>query len=290
MFTNKFISKLFRIIFSQVVNSKIKIPFKRYFFRYLLKKYNVKNTEDCILIFHEGWFDKDISKCIRSKYSNVTSVLYFDDTIETYAKSIPSLKPYELKKYYDYVMTYDPSDASKYGFIKCSACFSKIGLDKSLIKNTKSDLCFIGQPKDRYSLLLAICNHIKDRCSYDFIVVGDKDGNDSGICLTKQYMTYEQYLSHEISSNCILEILKGDTQGATFRCWEAVYYNKKLLTNWKGITSFRYYNPKYMRYFEKPEDIDIDFLVSQDQVDYHYKGENSPITFLNNLKKIINAG
>ena len=100
-------------------------------------------------------------------------------------------------------------------------------------------------------------------------------------------MPYTEYLSNEINSNCILEILKEDTASPTFRCWEAVYYNKKLLTNWKGIRSFAYYNPGFMRYFENENDIDVSFILDKTKPDYGYKDENSPLSFVDNVKKLV---
>lgn len=285
VFNKSGLSKLFRLAFSQKINSRVRVPFKKHIFRYLLNKYGIINSSNTVFIFHEGWFDRDISDLLKKNYPRIKTIIYFDDTIETYAQSIPSLDPMKLKEQFDFVLAYNPKDAEKYGLIKCNACFSKLTVAADT--NMKSDICFIGQPKDRYELLGSIRDFVGRECKINFIVVGDSEGNDEGIILTKEYMSYEKYLQNEISSNCILEILKGDTQGATFRCWEAVYYNKKLLTNWKGITSFEYYDSRFMRYFEKPEDIDVNFVKSEIDVDYHYKGDNSPSMFLKHIESII---
>lgn len=285
VFGGSILSKIFRFVFSQRVNSKVHIPFKKFFFHCLLSKYNITNVSDIVLIFHEGWFDKAIVDLLKKRYHNIKTVIYFDDTVATYAKSIPSLNPVKLKEMFNFVLTYNPEDAKKYGYIKVNACFSK--LDIACDANLKSDICFIGQPKDRYELLRSIQDYIGKKCKTNFIVVGDSSRNDDGIKIAKEYINYEKYLQNEISSNCILEILKGDTGGATFRCWEAVYYNKKLLTNWKGLTSFDYYDPKYMRYFEQVKDIDIDFIKSDIDVDYHYKGDNSPSMFIEYIESLI---
>ena len=286
-FKNIFLCSAFRFLFSQIVNSKIKMPAKKTIFALLLREYNVLDLNDTVLIFHEGWFDDDISNYLKHTYIRLKTVLYFDDTVETYSKAIPSLNPYSLKEKYDYVFAYNPSDVAEYGFIQYNACFSKLNI--SYNAERQSDLCFIGQPKDRYTMLKRIFDYLGEKCNCNFIVVGENDGDDNGIRMTTRYMDYEEYLQHEISSNCILEILKADTQGATFRCWEAVYYNRKLITNWKGITSFEYYDPRFMMYFEKPEDIDIDFVKSKIEVDYHYLGDNSPSVFLRNIEGIISG-
>ena len=288
-FTNPFMNFLFKIFFSQKVNSRIRMPFKKSFFKCLLKNHKIENKYTSILIFHEGWFDKDISVFLRKNFNLATSILYFDDTIETYSKAIPSLNPLLLNSQYNFVLVYNPEDAQKYGFIHVDACFSRFG-NLTNEHDISSDICFIGQPKDRLSLLLDIHSYLCNKCKCDFVIVDKSNSGENGLEFTTKYMTYEDYLKREVSSNCILELLKSDTGGSTFRCWEAVYYNKKLLTNWKGIFSFKYYDSRYMRYFEKPEDIDIAFLTTKERVDYHYNGDNSPSSFLERIIDILNKG
>ena len=71
----------------------------------------------------------------------------------------------------------------------------------------------------------------------------------------------------------------------TLRPYEAVVYNKKLLTNNKTILSFKYYNPRYMHYFEKIEDIDWNWVARKEKVNYEYEGDFSPIYLLQDISE-----
>lgn len=98
---------------------------------------------------------------------------------------------------------------------------------------------------------------------------------------------YEEVIQSVVNTNCILEVMQDNQEGATLRYLEAVVYNKKLLTNNKSITTFPFYNPQYMKIFETVDDIDINWIKNQDVVDYGYKDEFSPKRLSADLNKII---
>ena len=73
-----------------------------------------------------------------------------------------------------------------------------------------------------------------------------------------------------------LEILQEGQNQQSARYFEAVVYNKKLLTTNDRISALPFYNPDYMKVFHTSSDVDIDWLKARDMVDYGYKGEFSP--------------
>lgn len=276
LFHSKFFSLLFHFHFSQKVNRIIDLPFKSMWYA-AFNKYAFADDKPLCYMFTPGWYGKGLVDWLKRKHPQYKRVMFFRDTVQTYLNAIPSLSIEALKKDFDLVLVYNPGDAAKYGFTLTHAFFSKYNLP--LPEAPTSDLVFIGVAKDRLPLLNAIFTRMKQydiNCNFYITGTKDSDENVTGITYADKAISYKEYLSEEVASNCILEVVKGDTMGCTYRCWEAVYYNKKLLTNWKGIKTFKYYNPKYMMYFEKGGDIDIDFVRSRISIDYHYGGDNSP--------------
>jgi hypothetical protein len=100
-----------------------------------------------------------------------------------------------------------------------------------------------------------------------------------------KWVSYEKILSETISSNCILEILQNNQHGATLRYFEAVCYNKKLLTNNKDIIYYPFYNPKWMKVFTNISEIDIEWLRTNENIDYKYNGEFSPKILIDKILK-----
>jgi len=279
---SRLMSILFKLHMSQKINRKIQIPFKSIYFKSLIN-YSFASIDGICFIFVAGWYSKELFIWLRKKYPKCKLILLLRDTIRAYEASIPSFLGRSLSKEFDLVITYNPNDAKMYGFLLSSVFFSKI--DSSLLPSyPKSNLVFIGVAKDRLPLVHAIFQKIENagfKCDFYLTKVDNVAQAFSGrIMYAKKPVPYIEYLGREYASECILEVIKGDTAGGTLRCWEAVYYNKKLLTNWRGIKEFQYYNPNFMHYFSTVDDIDIDFLKTNSPVDYDYNNENSPVHLL----------
>ena len=71
--------------------------------------------------------------------------------------------------------------------------------------------------------------------------------------------------------------------GLSLRPYEAVCYNRKLLTNNKSILDFPYYDSRYMQYFETVEEIDWDWVKEDIPVDYGYDCKFSPMRLLEHM-------
>jgi len=288
-FKSKILSKIFNIHMSQLLNRHIQFPLKKLWFKRLIGNDYYENDK-IIFIFIAGWFNRDLHSWLRMNYLNSKQVLYMRDTVNVYEKAIPSFKGDNLNDIFDLVISYNPNDCSKYGFIYSPVFISKFETT-SLGKYTTSDIVFIGHAKDRLQLLHKLYEKfISFELKCDFYITGTKDEDKKyteGINYAKNNLTYENYLRRVISSNCIIDVIKGDTQGGTYRYWEAVYYNKKLITNWKGIKDFKFYDERYMMYFEDVDDIDINFFKKNCDVEYNYNGENSPVHLLEFLEMLL---
>jgi hypothetical protein len=100
-------------------------------------------------------------------------------------------------------------------------------------------------------------------------------------------MLYNDVLTKELEAKCILDIVQEGQIALSLRPYEAVCYNRKLLTNNRTILKFPFYNPQYMQFFEKVNDIDWNWVKEDIAVDYHYNGEFSPIRLLEDIKRRI---
>jgi len=276
---SKILSKLFNIHMSQSLNRHIKLPLKKLWFKKLIDNDFTKN-ETIVFTFVGGWFNRELFSWLRKNYPNCKQVLFLRDTVNIYEKTIPSFKGGILNDVFDLVISSNPDDCSKFGFKYSPVFISKIK-EENLVKYPKSDFVFIAIAKDRLQLIHKLYEKFTAfgyKCDFYITKVKDEDRKyPDGIHYAENHLKYKDYLGREVASKCIIELIKGDTQGGTFRHWEAVYYNKKLISNWKGIKDFKFYDERYMLYFEDVDDIDINFFKENLDVDYHYNGENSPV-------------
>ena len=89
-----------------------------------------------------------------------------------------------------------------------------------------------------------------------------------------------------LRSNCIVEVMDGAQEGVTLRTMEAICYNKKLLTNNQSIKDTPYYKSGNIQVFTDPDKIDVDFVKDRTDVNYHYRGEFSPIHLLEHINQV----
>ena len=99
-------------------------------------------------------------------------------------------------------------------------------------------------------------------------------------------MPYDRILADVLASNCILEVVQEGQNAQTARYYEAICYNKKLLTNNMNVEKLPFYDERYIRVFKTIDDIDFDWIKEKNIIDYGYNNEFSPIKILNKLEKL----
>lgn len=188
---------------------------------------------------------------------------------------------------FDHVFTFDPQDAQKYKIQLCFTPYSKVIKDTSIASNK---LYFCGGGLERFYLLYKIWESAQKHSApltYDLICSSSLSlffNKDANVVMHRYYISYLQILKQTLDAGCILDIIREGQSGQTLRPYEAVVYNKKLLTNNPNIFTFPYYNPQYMHYFETPEDIDWAWVTCQETVNYDYQGDFSPVYLLEKMK------
>lgn len=282
--TNNIFLKMIRSVhLSSKVNQFIKLPCKYIWTNSLESVISDLGTEYHV-IFFDSLFPKDrlfisylnqLRKKFNVKYE-IQLLNPFQDNryIEYYIKNLG----------FDYIFTFDGKDAELNGFIFQYVPFSVIG---GLYKDIKYDIChFSVNSGNRLETLQRIyqdaveCN-ASMLCRITMVHTNEQRFKE-GI-IYNQAIPYSEVVEKTKASNCILEVMKDRQTGATARYYEAVCYNKKLLTNNKNVVNLPFYNPDYIHVFEKPEDIDWNWVKERIPVDYHYDGRFSPTHLIDKI-------
>ena len=278
---NSFLQLIRRIHYSGKINSIINLPFKEVW-KYSLEDVNFENRKKYILIFPDSVYPITVKyiKDLKKKYDVRCVLFLLNSQNETQMKFT---KQYE--KYLDYIFTFDYSDAKKYGYIECVNLYSKINISEN--EQTVKDMYYIGFAKDRINIIIKV-NELaeKNRVNTFMRVMGvdiDKNRDNTKKVIFNQWVSYSDSLREMMKCNCILEILTSGQSGATLRYYEAVCYNKKLLTNNKNVVNLPFYNPDYIHVFEKPDDIDWEWVKERIPVNYHYDGRFSPTHLIDKI-------
>ena len=227
-----------------------------------------------ISYFYGGW---------KKRLNNCDMVILFDggvdnvDLISSHIKRInPSLrlvfwfwnpvKPKDIalnSKYIDEVWTYSRFDAEKYHLKYNPQFYSKmVNINKS---GENLDLVFMGADKGRRKTLDYLRKNANSqglKCGFR-IVESKKDRVD-----------YQEYLSVVMDSKCVVDVVPDRICGLTLRPLEALFYEKKLITNYEDIVNYDFY---------RKENI---FVIGKDNMDKMAEFVNGPYKKID--EKIIN--
>lgn len=167
------------------------------------------------------------------------------------------------------VFSYDKDDCHRYGMSFAPMMYSSdLKLDKS---ECTYDLAFLGYAKDRLPQLKHYYNLFtaaKLKCN--FYVVGDPQQSEAGFKISKDGLSYQEYLKMVGSSKAILDLVQGGQSGLSLRVLESVFLDKKLVTGNNRVKEYDFY---------RPENI---YVLQNDNIDGLYEFLHTPTIPLEN--------
>lgn len=279
---NQLLDFIQRVHLNGKINRIISLPYKN-IWGYSLNDVNWEEDVDYYIIFTKVYPIEPSYLVELQKKHSIKYILYLEDAIgddlySSYERNMIG----QIK--FDYVFTIDNKDAEKYNFFYDEAHYSIIS--ESVTRAPEYDIYFAGQNKGRYKRLIALYESLQEKkLSFKFRItgVGRRNQQYKDNILYNQRISYPEVIEEAKKSNCILEVLCDVQTGATLRYNEAICYNKKLLTNNKNVVNLPFYNPEYIHVFEKPEDIDWNWVKERIPVDYHYDGRFSPTHLIDRI-------
>ena len=259
-FTPK-LNRKFQGLLTKIVFYNEKNHFKR-----LLDK--MTNNNNCVILAaasYRPWEKRGFFVYLKKKIPNLKIVYYCTDII----KSSPLLKEIGNGNSADLTVTYDFGDSNKYSFEYYPVPFSDLP-GKYVNSDCKFDICFIGAKKQRLEAIYEAYDYFSTMgliCA--FYVIGCEDSEKREGINYPNYMSYQDYLYIEAQSNCILEIMQdNECYGNTFRVPEAIFMNKKLISNNLSLIDKKYFYPDKMKVYKNVTEIDKEFIINRSSGDY----------------------
>ena len=196
---------------------------------------------------------------------------------------IQSIKDYISLVDFKYIFTMDQENAESFGWMYHDIPYSPLFVADS--KTIEYDLHLTcsanGREDELYNVFKEIKNN-KIKSIFRMVNASKSDHRYSDEIMTTP-VSYSTMIDEEKKSNCIMEIMHPGQVGSTSRYYEAICYNKKLLTNNKNIVDMPFYDSNYIHIFEKPEDIDWEWVKRREPIDYHYDGRFSPTHLIDKI-------
>lgn len=207
------------------------------------------------------------------------------DSMNASSPVLVNSKPYINHDVFEHIYSFDRQDCREYGFEELGCHYYSKRKDIAPDTEHASDIYFTGGLKGgREKMLFDIFDECKKHnvnAHFDVSTFNvAHDAIPEGIDVHTRWISYETVLSRVMSSNCILDVVQNNQHGPSLRYFEAVIYNKKLLSNNPHIAELPFYNPKWMKVFKDIKDIDYGWLSDTETIDYGYHDEFSPIHLL----------
>ena len=193
----------------------------------------------------------------------------------------------------DYAYTIEEEDLNKSDKLtKCFTPYAKIDGYENMVE--KNDIYFGGTIKTRGEIIKSCVEKLIDnKIKIKIELFASKEeigkyqffGDYSGVTIEdySAIKDYSQMVVESLESDVLLDITDGGQTALTLRPYEAIVYNKRLLTNNQSILDFEFYDPRYMRYFTEITDEDIQWIKKKEKVEYNYKQQFSVLNIINNI-------
>lgn len=274
------LSFLRRLHFSPKLNRLLPLPYKHLWYGFSDIFSLLKRTKHILIIDTAlRSLDEDLLHKLKAKGAILD--LYLINSMNAESPRFLEIKSKLSLDVWHKIYTFDPVDAKKYGYsFRGFDYYSKHSV--SIPEALEFDAHFVGGIKGNREDLVnhlyqAISKH-GGKCDFHVMVYKKQKYTEiEGIhYIQGNWQPYSNVLKSLVKSNAIIEILQEGQSGASLRYFEAVCYNKKLLTNNPHIIDFPFYDARYMKIFHDENDIDYDWLCKREPVKYNYQGEFSP--------------
>lgn len=279
---NFFLKMLRKVHLSGKINKIIELPMKRIWINSTLPAFE-ENEKYCFIFIDRVPPAMDFSYLKKLKKKNggkIKYLLFLFNPVELFKDTtMRNLKRMD----FDYIFSYDFDDSKKYGFLHYNVPYSIMHKIDNVVDK---DIYNVSWSKGRLPTLHRIYEEAEKNgvtCQFRITDVKKKDQMYKNQIVYNQKAEYDEIVNGLIKCNCILDVLSPGHTGVSVRYYEAVCYNKKLLTNNKNVVNLPFYNPDYIHVFEKPEDIDWEWVKERITIDYHYDGRFSPTHLIDKI-------
>ncbi|WP_329806603.1 hypothetical protein [Flavobacterium facile] len=206
---------------------------------YILNQLQEKGFQDQILVINPELIDLEYHLKIKKHTKKYIAYLY--DSV--------SRCPVEhlLDGIFDEIYSFDKNDISTYGF-SATSNYIYFKLEENTQKTT-NDFVYIGSIDNRVNHLNAIAQKLKDEGkTYTFYAIGKKAfvcqlkqfflGENKHITFRKNRFNQSETLDIYRNSNVIIDLVRENQTGLSFRVFEAMGLQKNVITNNKSISTY----------------------------------------------------
>ncbi|MEO6348703.1 MAG: hypothetical protein ABIO60_12420 [Aquaticitalea sp.] len=240
------VEKIYAFFYKLVTGLKLKNYYK---LQTIIEATNNKTYDLIIMVRPDIFFD---SQLLNLKGRTKNFVAYYHDSIN----NIPRKK--KVFHFFDKVYSYEKMDVKKYN-LHFLTNFIYLKATDMFANNTELDAFTIMSKDFRLKTIenLAIFMKSKD-LKFQFLIQSDKKTQSDLLQFISKRLNNQQVLEFLKKTKIIVDIHKyGIQDGLTFRIFESLFFNKKIITTNTDIKNYDFYNPNNIYVIENSDAIDI---------------------------------
>lgn len=277
----------------RVNKNLVKGQIKKYF-NTILESCKEKQYDIVFVLIGESLYSNMIEE-MKKVLPNAKFVFYNWDAIDHF----PDRE--EFSKHFDYCYTFDNKDVEKYPWFKFLPLFYTESEDKYL--EDKRDALFIGTIKKgkfafvhdmemglkENGLNCYFYYYIQSKSVFRYLKLKDKDMKGAKIKDFKfEKISEKETYKLMKESKMIVDVPMKNQNGLTIRTFEAMGFNKKLITTNKNIVNYDFYDPQNIYVYDGKFDFNSDFFTKPyKMLDKELKEKYSLSSFIDNLLKEV---
>ncbi|WP_294275873.1 hypothetical protein [uncultured Chryseobacterium sp.] len=216
--------------------------------QYVLDSLEKLGHQDQILVLNPDTFDLPTLKKIRESTDVMTTYLY--DNLDRV--------PVECEKLnlFDTIFSFDDSDIEKYGFMKLTN-YIYLPFTPKEVQHPEMDLFYItSYDNRRVALIKRLAKKLMEMgMKFQIMIIGKKSWKHQlknvlvkipenvFLVFSLKKISHEQLPQYYMNAKILLDLMREGQYGLSFRVFEAMALEKKIITDNESIKNYDFYNP-----------------------------------------------
>lgn len=222
------------------------------------RKSIAKKEFDCTLVIRPDIYSEIFLKYIKKKSKKIMGYMW-DGITQNQAQQLS-----KIGEIFNNIFVFDSDDITKYPNLNLKFGTNFFYDNQLNLDNIYYDSLYIGgiyiNRKDKivYDFFNKIIEDFKIIIFLDKGFLDDKQLiKDDRVSYIYKHMAYLETLKYVNKAKCILDICRPDHKGLSFRFFESLSLNKKIITNNKDVINYDFYNPNNILIIEDFEDFNV---------------------------------
>lgn len=247
----------------------------------IIQTLNGLSHQDYILFINSGDFDAKVFDLAKTKTKKLITYNY--DSI----KRVP-LTP-NAKEIFSKIYSFDSKDVENHPYLIKTNNY--IYIEKQPIKESFLTKAFVVLSKDkkRNKTISKIADQFDNnqyKGKYEFVIVDKPNKSlNKNLIFSKNRISLSEIASKIESTEIMVDIVRKDQKGLSFRVFESLAYQKKLITTNSSIKNYDFYNPNNILIIDEDNPIILNsFLEAKyDPIPSEVYNQYTIETWVNNI-------